>query len=100
MLRALVMPVLGTLAFAWVTLLVGSPVVDVGQAPRVPNLNSPAQILLHTHDCWAGKSPYGSLIPGHAVFALPGHEPRYGRSQVGFDIWLNGKPGILYGFCR
>ena len=61
----------------------------------------PVDTLMSTHHCWAGEAPLDrrGVVPGHAVFTLPGAEPRLGDSRVGFDIWLEGKPGRLHGFC-
>lgn len=47
-------------------------------------------------------------IPGHAVVTLPGEDPAYVSSQVGFDLWgpdeqpatADDLPGILHAFCR
>lgn len=58
-----------------------------------------AASLLAEHDCWTSNSPTG-VIPGHAVYTLPGRGTTYGPASVGFAIWQDGKPGILHGFCR
>ena len=54
--------------------------------------------MMRTHHCWSGEGPQG-VIPGHAVVDL-GAGPEYVSSDVGFAIWLDGKPGRLFGFCR
>ena len=54
--------------------------------------------MLDANDCWTGEGPKG-VIPGHSVVDL-GSGPEYVSSDVGFAIWLDGKPGRLFGFCR
>lgn len=66
-----------------------------------PNMTeSTAQAMIREHACWSGEGPAG-VIPGHAVVQMPDDaEPSYVESQIGFDIWLKGKPGRVLAFCR
>ena len=74
---------------------------DRTEAPAAAPHESPADrvaALMVAHRCWSGEGPQG-VIPGHAVVDL-GAGPEYVSSDVGFAIWLDGKPGRLFGFCR
>jgi hypothetical protein len=51
------------------------------------------------HGCWSDAAPAGAPDPQHAVVTLPGESPRVVPADVGFGIWLEGKPGTLHGFC-
>lgn len=63
-------------------------------------VNQAADQLIVKYDCWRGDDGPKGVIPSHAVFMLPGQPVRYGSGDVGFDIWLHGKPGVLFAFCR
>ncbi len=79
--------------------LPGAAVVTAERPPR-PTVVDPVASLVRANACWYGQAPADAGIPGHAVVTLPGQEPRLVRSQVGFDIWLEGRPGRLHAFCR
>lgn len=52
-------------------------------------------------DCWTGQAPADNPIPTYAVVTREGAaRAAYVPAQVGFEIWLDGKPGTLHGFCR
>lgn len=101
-LKAVLMPVIGTALFGYISLFgsIEDTTTDFAPPTTVPAISLDAEVLLRDHDCWTGASPYGDLIPGHAVFRLEGEKVQYGPSQTAFDIWLHGVPGQIYGFCR
>lgn len=71
--------------------------------PRVIETRDIPQQMMDAHDCWSGQAPADmrNKIPAHAVVELDARRgPQYVGSQIGFDIWLHGHPGTLYGFCR
>ncbi len=76
-----------------------STLVTAERSPR-PVVVDPVATLVQKHGCWTGQSPPGVGVPGHAIVTLPGQAPRLVRSQIGFDIWLEGRPGRLHAFCR
>ncbi len=55
--------------------------------------------LIAAHDCWSGDAPDPTVIPGKAVVTLPGAEPALLPADVGFEIWLEGRPGTVHAFC-
>ena len=81
-------------------LLVPRSTLVTAERPPRPTVVDPVASLLQTNDCWHGQAPAGVDVPGHAIVTLPGQAPRLVRSQVGFDIWLEGRPGQLHAFCR
>ena len=76
-----------------------STLVTAERPPR-HTVVDPVASLVQTYGCWHGQPPAGVGVPGHAIVTLPGQAPRLVRSQVGFDIWLEGRPGQLHAFCR
>ena len=58
-----------------------------------------AERIIDRYDCWNGTAPKGD-VPAHAVVALPGRIARRVPADVGFGIWHDGDPGVLYAFCR
>ena len=54
--------------------------------------------LVADHACWSGAAPAGA-VPGHAVVTLPGRRPALVPADLGFAIWLDGRPGVLHAFC-
>lgn len=106
LLKAVLMPLLGTALFGYISMFPSNDAPEVATLPAAPTrvVNPASEIaqkaMLAQHDCWTGKSPYGDLIPGHAVYRLEGQQIVYGPSQTAFDIWLHGVPGEVYGFCR
>lgn len=72
---------------------------DQHRADPQTTAQAQAATLLAEHDCWTSNGPAG-VIPGHAVYTLPGRGTAYGPASVGFAIWQDDKPGILHGFCR
>ena len=73
--------------------------VATERSPR-PTFVDPVASLRAGHDCWSGQAPADAGVPGHAIVTLPGQAPRLVRSKIGFDIWLEGRPGRLHAFCR
>lgn len=56
--------------------------------------------MLQEHRCWSGAAPAGAPEPRHALITPPGdQQPGLVSANVGFAIWLQGKPGTLHGFC-
>ena len=83
------------------TFVLAAILADRTEAPAAAPHESPADrvaALMVAHDCWTGEGPKG-VIPGHSVVDK-GAGPEYVSSDVGFAIWLDGKPGRLFGFCR
>lgn len=64
-----------------------------------PDAGSIATQIMGEHDCWSGAGPEG-VIPGHAVYTLPGEPTTYGSAEVGFAIYEGDIEGDLWGFCR
>lgn len=92
---------LGLAAF---TVLFVAILVTNSQADAQPTntVRDTTQQMLDAHHCWTGAAPADmrGKYPAHAVVDLNDEGPQYVASRVGFDIWLHGHPGILYGFCR
>lgn len=63
---------------------------------------SPAQVvaddLIAEHECWTGTAPSPDVIPSRAVVDT-GDGPHLAPSDVGFDIYINDAPGVLFAFC-
>jgi hypothetical protein len=55
--------------------------------------------LVADHGCWTGAAPDPTVIPGSAVVTLPGREPALVPADIGFEIWLEGRPGTVHAFC-
>lgn len=75
-------------------------------APLAPPTRAPTPAavlrvdeLIADHDCWSGAAPDPTVIPGHAVVTLPGEEPALLPADIGFEIWLEGRPGTVHAFC-
>jgi hypothetical protein len=60
---------------------------------------SRAERLTARYDCWTHEAPAGA-VPGHAVVRLPGEVARRVPAEIGFGIWLDHDPGVVYAFCR
>jgi hypothetical protein len=73
---------------------------DPVERPRVIRTEkSPAERKIEKFDCWTGKTDQ-KTIPGHAIVSLPGDDSvKRVNSQIGFEIWLEGREGTLYAFC-
>lgn len=69
--------------------------------PSQPAAPSPSRVerLIERNDCWADDAPK-DVIPGHAVVTLPGQDPKVAHADVGFAIWLDGRPGTVHAFCK
>ena len=96
--RALRAFILGAVIAAFVLAVI---LADRTEAPAATHVDTSADrvaAMLDANDCWVGEGPKG-VIPGHSVVDL-GAGPEYVSSDVGFAIWLDGKPGRLFGFCR
>ncbi|MFC4784542.1 hypothetical protein ACT8ZV_08715 [Nocardioides sp. MAHUQ-72] len=92
--------VLATLGLgAWSVTVAAGDQATVG-AVR-PDLARPtrAAVLVERHACWTGAAPHG-VVPTRAVVTRPGERARIVPARVGFDIWLDGRPGVLHAFCR
>lgn len=107
MLKRIVFMVKMAVGVALVALVVqgqASGIIDATQPPpqEVVTKQSRSDRLFEKHDCWNGEAPkdVGPFGPGHAVVTLPGHKAQYVSADVGYGIWLEGKPGTLHGFCR
>lgn len=70
---------------------------EYASVPSGPSVSD----VMAEHDCWSGEAPADmkGKIPGYAVVDL-GDGPAYVNSKIGFDIWLEDRPGKLFGFCR
>jgi len=90
--------VLNLLLFA---VLLGAATIAISHntEPQPTPKPSRAAAIMAEHDCWRSQGPEG-VIPGSAVVALPGRDAAWVSADVGFGIYLDGDPGVLYGFCR
>lgn len=57
------------------------------------------QRLFEQHECWTDDGAEHP-IPAGALVTKPGGEPRVYPADVGFRIWLEGRPGTLHAFCK
>lgn len=100
MIQALSIPA-GFLLVGAVALVVVDSTHDAAPASSRSVSYAPSRVerLVTSHDCWTGTAPDPAVIPEHAVVTLPGERSAYVSSEIGFDIWLHGKPGLLHAFC-
>lgn len=87
-------------AAALLTPQVVPPAAERGSAVAQPDRPSMSRVerLVARHDCWTGDAPTGAE-PTHAVVTLPGSGAERTSARTGFDIWLDGAPGVLHAFC-
>lgn len=72
----------------------------VSQQPaEMSDRPSRVEQLVESHHCWTGAGPEG-VEPTKAVVTLPGQKAQVRSADLGFKIWLEGKPGVVHAFCR
>jgi hypothetical protein len=96
-------------AFRWGmrVLVLGFAVIQLGlswvpqRASYAPATDDLAvQRLMDEAGCWTSATATDAhVMPGSALVTLPGGDPELVDPDIGFAIWLEGRPGVLHAFC-
>lgn len=70
------------------------------QTATAARLAERTEALAERNHCWTESTAPQDVVPSKALVTLGEGGPHVVKADIGYDIWLEGRPGTLHAFCR